>query len=216
MFDPQILAFIGVAFILTITPGADTMLVLRSVLARGQRAGLVAGLGICSGLFIHATFSALGLSLLLVQSAMAFEVIKLLGAAYLIFLGGQSLWQALGKRSDVPVDLSQPATMTTFAERNKKQSFIEGLVSNILNPKVSVFYLAFLPQFINPGDPVLAKSLLLAVIHFVMGIIWLTLVATLAGQARTLLVRPQVQRKIEALAGAVLILFGVRLALERR
>lgn len=216
MFDPQILAFIGVAFILTITPGADTMLVLRSVLTRGQRAGLVAMLGICSGLFIHATFSALGLSLIIVRSATAFEVIKLLGAAYLIFLGSQSLWQALGKRADASVGPSQPATRTTLPQRNKRQSFIEGLVSNVLNPKVSVFYLAFLPQFINPGDPVLAKSLLLAVIHFGMGIIWLTLVATLAGRAQALLVRPQVQRKIEAFAGAVLILFGVRLALERR
>ncbi|GIK38197.1 MAG: lysine transporter LysE [Chloroflexota bacterium] len=216
MLDPQILAFIGVAFILTITPGADTMLVLRSVLTRGQRAGLVAVLGICSGLFVHATFSALGLSLIIVQSATAFEVIKLLGAAYLIFLGSQSLWQALGKHADASVEPSQPAAMTTLPERNKKQSFVEGLVSNILNPKVSVFYLAFLPQFINPGDPVLAKSLLLAVIHFGMGIIWLTLVATLAGQAHALLVRPQVQRRIEAFAGAVLILFGVRLALERR
>ncbi|MCL4300682.1 MAG: LysE family translocator [Anaerolineae bacterium] len=216
MFDSQILAFIGVAFILTITPGADTMLVLRSVLTRGQQAGLVAMLGICSGLFIHATFSALGLSLLIVQSATAFEVIKLLGAAYLIFLGSQSLWQAFGKHADASVQPAQLAAMTTLPERNKKRSFVEGLVSNVLNPKVSVFYLAFLPQFINPGDPVLAKSLLLAVIHFVMGIIWLTLVATLAGRAQALLVQPQVQRKIEAFAGAVLILFGVRLALERR
>jgi RhtB (resistance to homoserine/threonine) family protein len=212
MFDSQILAFIGVAFILTITPGADTMLVLRSVLTRGQRAGLLAMLGICSGLFVHATFSALGLSLIIVQSATIFEVIKLLGAAYLIFLGSQSLWQALGKRSDA----SHEATMMVIPEKSKKQSFVEGLVSNILNPKVSVFYLAFLPQFINPGDSVLAKSLSLAVIHFGMGIIWLTLVATLAGQARMLLGRPQVQRRIEAFAGVVLILFGARLALERR
>lgn len=212
MFDAQILAFIGVAFILTITPGADTMLVLRSVLTRGQRAGLLAVLGICSGLFVHATFSALGLSLLIVQSAAVFEMVKLLGAAYLIFLGGQSLWQALGKRADAS---HQPMT-TVIPAKSKKQAFIEGLVSNVLNPKVSVFYLAFLPQFINPGDPVLAKSLLLAVIHFGMGIIWLTLVATLAGQARALLGRPQVQRKIEAFTGLILILFGARLALERR
>jgi threonine/homoserine/homoserine lactone efflux protein len=87
MFDTQVLAFIGVAFVLTITPGADTMLVLRSVIARGQRAGLLAMLGICSGLFIHATLSALGLSLILVQSGTVFEVVKLLGAAYLIFFG---------------------------------------------------------------------------------------------------------------------------------
>ncbi len=214
MFDAQVLAFIGVAFVLTITPGADTMLVLRSVLTRGQRAGLLATLGICSGLFIHATLSALGLSLILVQSATLFEGVKLLGAAYLIFLGSQSLWKALCQRPDASTEQAQ-MQMATPGKSNQ-QSFIEGLLSNVLNPKVSVFYLAFLPQFINPHDPVLAKSLLLAGIHFVMGIIWLTLVAALVGRVRTLLVQPQVQRKLEAFTGAVLILFGARLALERR
>jgi RhtB (resistance to homoserine/threonine) family protein len=214
MFDAQIWAFIGVALVLTITPGADTMLVLRSVLARGQRAGLLATLGICSGLLIHAMFSALGLSLILVQSATAFEVIKLAGAAYLIFLGSQSLWQGLGKRSEATSEPAQ-AKMAT-PQKSTRQALLEGLLSNVLNPKVSVFYLAFLPQFIQPGDPVLAKTVLLAGLHLGMGIIWLGLVTILAAQVRSWLVRPQVLRKIEALAGAVLILFGARLALERR
>jgi RhtB (resistance to homoserine/threonine) family protein len=214
MFDTQMWAFIGVALVLTITPGADTMLVLRSVLARGQRAGLLATLGICSGLLIHAMFSALGLSLILVQSATSFEVIKLAGAAYLIFLGSQSLWQGLGKRPDATSEPAQ-AKMAT-PKKSTRQALLEGLLSNVLNPKVSVFYLAFLPQFIRPGDPVLAKTVLLAGLHLGMGIIWLGLVTILAAQMRSWLVRPQVQRKIEALAGAVLILFGARLALERR
>jgi RhtB (resistance to homoserine/threonine) family protein len=214
MFDAQILAFIGVAFVLTITPGADTMLVLRSVLARGQRAGLWATLGICSGLFIHATLSGLGLSLILVQSATAYEVIKLLGALYLLFLGSQSLWRGLSRGAVASTEPS-PAK-TTISLKNNRRSFLEGLLSNILNPKVSVFYLAFLPQFIQPQDPVLAKSLLLAGIHFVMGIIWLVLVTALAERIRTLLVLPQVQRKIEAFTGVLLILFGARLVLERR
>src|SRR5260221_72838 len=93
MIDSRVLAFTGIAFILTITPGADTMLVLRSVLAYGRRAGLFSALGICNGLLIHATLSALGLSLLLVRSATAFEIVKFAGACYLIFLGVQSLWR---------------------------------------------------------------------------------------------------------------------------
>jgi len=214
MFDAQVWAFTGVAFILTITPGADTMLVLRSVLARGQRAGLWTMLGICSGLFVHATLSALGLSFVLVQSATAFEMVKWLGAAYLIFLGSQSVWQTLGPSATDTA--AQPQMKMSPSPKSYRHSLLEGLLSNVLNPKVSVFYLAFLPQFIQPYDPVLAKSLLLAGIHFVMGIIWLTLIAVLAGRVRTLLTRPQIQRSLEAVTGTVLILFGARLALERR
>src|SRR5258708_16443974 len=98
MFSSQFLAFLGIATILTITPGADTMLVIRNVLARGQRAGYLTGLGVCSGLFIHATLSALGLSFILVRSAALFEAVKLVGACYLIILGAWSIWQMLRMR----------------------------------------------------------------------------------------------------------------------
>ena len=94
IIDQQIIAFAGIAALLTITPGQDTMLVIRNLMAHGQRAGLLTTLGICCGLFVHATLSAVGLSLILVRSATAFEVVKILGAAYLIWLGIQSLWQA--------------------------------------------------------------------------------------------------------------------------
>lgn len=93
MIDPQIVAFAAIAALLTITPGADTMLVIRNVMARGQRAGLLTVVGVCCGLFIHAALSALGLSLVLVRSATAFEVVKMIGAGYLIWLGVQSLWR---------------------------------------------------------------------------------------------------------------------------
>ena len=212
MIDNQVLAFTGIAAILTVTPGADTLLVMRSVFARGQRAGLLTSLGICSGLFFHATVSAMGLSLILVRSATAFEVVKLLGALYLIYLGGQSLWQAFrhGGRK-----LS--ANQRTVQTRKKEwwQSFLEGLLTNVLNPKVAIFYLAFLPQFINPGDPVLAKSLLLAGIHFMLGIAWLSLITIFLDRVRGFLIRPEVQRAIEATTGAILVGFGARLAMER-
>jgi RhtB (resistance to homoserine/threonine) family protein len=213
MIDNQVLAFAGIAAILTVTPGADTMLVMRSVFARGQRAGLLTSLGICSGLFFHATLSALGLSLILVRSATAFSIVKLLGACYLIYLGGQSLWRAFRH------DARQPSAHEGFVNKQRKewwQSFLEGLLTNVLNPKVAIFYLAFLPQFISPGDSVLAKSLLLAGIHFMLGILWLSLVTMFLGKVRAFLIRPRVQRTIEATTGAVLIAFGARLAMERR
>lgn len=214
MIDHQILAFTGIAAILTLTPGADTMLVMRNVLTRGQRAGILTTVGICSGLFFHATLSALGLSLILVRSAAVFEMVKLIGACYLIFLGGQSLWRALHHGAIKISDTDEGTIIKQKRERSR--SVIEGLLSNVLNPKVAIFYLAFLPQFISPGDSVLAKSVLLAGIHFTLGIVWLSLVTIFLGRMRALLTRPRVQRAIEATTGAVLIAFGARLALERR
>ena len=189
------------------------MLVMRSVFTRGKRAGLLTTLGICSGLFLHATLSALGLSLILVRSAAAFEVVKLIGAVYLIYLGGQSLWQAFR-----PGARKLPTNEGSVVRQKKGgwRSFLEGLLTNVLNPKVAIFYLAFLPQFISPGDPVLAKSLLLAGIHFMLGIAWLSFVTMFLVKVRVLLTRPRMQRTIEATTGAVLIAFGVRLAMERR
>ena len=216
MFDPQILTFIGVALVLTLTPGADTMLVMRNVLARGSRAGIMTTLGICSGLFVHATLSALGLSFILVRSATAFEVVKFVGACYLIFLGLRSLWQLLRARhaaGERAVIDDQPAGQQ---KAGALRSFREGLLTNILNPKVAIFYLAFLPQFMHRGDPVLAKSLLLAAIHFTLGVLWLSLVAIFLGRVRVFVTRSSVRRGLEAVAGTVLIAFGIRLALTQR
>lgn len=212
MLDAQTLTFAGVVALLTITPGADTMLVMRSVFARGRVAGLLTTLGVCSGLFVHAAFSALGLSVILMRSAAAFEAVKLVGAAYLIFLGVQSLWRVWRSRGDEVGSSYENCSH----ERGHVKAFYEGLLTNVLNPKVAVFYLAFLPQFIQPSDPVLIKSLLLAGIHFSLGMVWLSLVTVFLGQMRAVFVGSGVQRGLEAVAGVVLVGLGVRLALERR
>ena len=213
MFDSSMLAFTGIALLLTITPGADTMLVMRSVVARGQRAGLLTTIGICCGLFVHASLSAVGLSVILVRSAAAFEFVKLVGAAYLIFLGVQSLWRVMHHQSRVADDA--PLERGHGTARTKRRPFLEGLLTNVLNPKVAVFYLAFLPQFIRPGDPVLLKSVFLASIHFLLGLLWLSLVTLVLGRLRAVLTRPHIQQRLEAITGVILIAFGVRLALER-
>jgi RhtB (resistance to homoserine/threonine) family protein len=214
MIDSGVLAFIGAAAVLTTLPGADTMLVLRSVLSRGRRAGFIAALGICCGLFVHAALSGFGLSILLVRSAALFNLVRWAGALYLIYLGAGSLRAAFKKEGSLEdsLDLSEPRQGAWTV----RGAFIEGLMSNVLNPKVAIFYLAFLPQFISPGDPVLAKSMFLTAIFFVMGLTWLSFISLMVGTVRGWITNSGVRRWLEGIAGAVLVGFGVRVALERR
>lgn len=131
MVDAQVVAFTGIVALLTITPGADTMLVLRSVVAHRRRAGLWTTFGVCCGLFVHATLSALGLSLILVRSATAFEVVKIAGAGYLLFLGSQSLWRGLRSEHSQLVGAASTGTPT---QQRPWRSFADGLFTNVLNP----------------------------------------------------------------------------------
>ncbi|MCA1648460.1 MAG: LysE family translocator [Chloroflexi bacterium] len=212
MFDPQLVAFVIIAAVLTVTPGADMALVLRNTLAYGRAAATPTVLGICSGLLVHAVLSALGLSLVLARSAEAFSVVRLVGAGYLVLLGAQTLWQQRRATADPAATVSQ----SLAAERPWLRAFLEGLLNNLLNPKVALFYLTFLPQFIASGDPVLQKSLFLAAIHLVMGVVWLSAYAFLVGRLGDLLRQPSVRRRLEQITGLVLIGLGLRLAWERR
>jgi threonine/homoserine/homoserine lactone efflux protein len=215
MSDTQVITFIVAVTLLTISPGADTMLVFRSVLKRGQAAGLMTTLGICTGLFVHATLSALGLSVILVRSALAYEIVKGLGACYLIGLGVWTLIQARRRSNRSGIDPGMlPAD--ALAKKGWPQAFVEGLLNNVLNPKPAIFYLAFLPQFIDPSDPVLLKSLLLAGIHFGIGIVWLALLVILIGKIGVWLTRASVRQKLEMTTGAILVGLGVGLVFARR
>ena len=189
MIDPMLLSFTLVAGLLTLTPGADTMLVLRNVLSGGRSSGIATTVGICSGLFVHATLSALGLSVILMNSAAAYEIVKTLGAAYLVFLGLKSLWQ-VAKHPPGGLASEEPSTDSadqTPASRPVGRSYREGFLTNLLNPKVAIFYLAFLPQFILPGDPVLARSLLMAGIHAAEGLLWLGFLSLVLDRGRVLI-----------------------------
>ena len=210
MSDLQLATFIVLAAVLTVSPGADTLLVIRNVIARGRAAGIATAFGICCGLFVHATLSALGLSVVLAHSAWAYELLKIIGAVYLIWLGLQSLARTL-RRNGVTYSTAAVGTGTpTLGGR----SFREGLLTNVLNPKVAVFYLAFLPQFIGVREPVFAKSMLLAGIHAGMGLAWLIALAAVLDRARTLITRPRVGRLLEGVSGAILVGLGGRLALR--
>lgn len=210
MLDSQAFAFAVVAALMTMLPGADTFLVVRNSLRGGRRDGFLTVGGICSGLFAHALLSALGLSVIFAHSAAAFTAVKIAGACYLAWLGIQSIRSGLRGMPDGMPDQAAAGGAPPI------RSFSEGFLTNLLNPKVVVFYLALLPQFINPGDPVLAKSLLLAAIHFVEGILWLGFVAWAVDRSRQFFLRPALRRGMDALCGTILIALGLRLALEPR
>ncbi len=210
MFDSQVLAFTLLAALMTMSPGADTLLVVRNVLRGGRRDGIATAVGICSGLYVHATLSALGLSVILMHSAAAYTALKYAGAAYLVWLGLQSLRAAA---RGLPT--TQP-TATDTPRMPASRSWREGFLTNLLNPKIVVFYLALLPQFIGPDDPVFRKSLLLAAIHAVEGIAWFAIVSHLVDRSRRFFLRPLLRRWIDAACGTFLVALGVRHAMQRQ
>ena len=211
--DSRLWAFVVVATLLAVTPGADTLLVVRNVLARGRVAALLTVAGIAGGCVVHAVLSAVGVSLILVRSAEAFAVLRFCGAAYLIVLGAQSV-RRWWRTDDGAPAASDPGAALRPSRRLR--SFVEGLLTNVLNPKVGIFYLAFLPQFIAPGDPVLERSLLLAALHIGIGVVWLSVLSFGVGRIRPLVESRLWRARLEGVSGAVLIALGVRLAAARR
>ena len=213
--DSHLWAFVLVATLLAVTPGADTLLVVRNVLTRGRPAGLATIAGIAAGCLVHATLSAVGVALVLMRSAEAFAAVKWGGAAYLVVLGAQSLGRWLRADAGGP---GSPAAGPADGSRSARRlrSFLEGLLTNVLNPKVGIFYLAFLPQFLGPGEPVLARSLLLAGLHIGIGVVWLSTVSFGVGRIRPLVESRLWRARLDGASGAVLIGLGLRLAAERR
>jgi RhtB (resistance to homoserine/threonine) family protein len=179
------------------------MLVVKNGIRSGSPAGWATTFGILGGTLLHAMISALGLSMVLAQSATLFQFIKLLGALYLIWLGLQALRQ-----------LPEPQTDENRTKLASWTAFKEGLITNLLNPKVAIFYLAFLPQFVSPNDPVLAKSLLLAGIHNLLSLIWLGGLVVVIGQGKRWIEKQRVQLWLSRISGVILIGLGARLVLE--
>lgn len=199
MIDGQLLAFAGVALVLSLSPGPDMALVLRNTLRGGRSAGFRTVGGIAVGLLVWATMSALGVAAVLTASATVFTVLKLAGAVYLVYLGVQSL-RAL-RRGDERIETPKAAG----------SPFRQGLVTNLLNPKLAVLFTTLLPQFISHGDPA-AKSALLAAVFLAIGLTWLVIYTLIVGAVA----RSRRFRVVsEAITGVVLIALGARLAIER-
>ncbi|EKF9177168.1 LysE family translocator [Vibrio cholerae] len=202
-------AFLIAITILTLTPGLDTALVIRNTSRAGFADGCTTSLGICFGLFVHATFSAIGISAILAQSAELFQIVKMVGAAYLIWLGISSLRSLMTTGQGIEV------ASLAHAQFRLTRSLREGFLSNVLNPKTAVFYLAFLPQFINPDYSPLAQSLLMALIHFAIAMVWQCGLAGALSSAKNLLKNASFMRWMEGTTGVVLVALGIKLLLEK-
>jgi threonine/homoserine/homoserine lactone efflux protein len=207
----QIAAFTIAATFVTISPGPDMALVARRAITEGWRRASVTSAGILTGLLVHATASAVGISAILVRSATAFTVLKIVGACYLVLLGIMS-FRAARRTAREP---AEPG-VEERRPRSARTSFVQGFLNNVLNPKPALFYLAFLPQFFEPGDPVLALTAILVSIHIAISIVWLVTWGWLVGRASGVLTRPRWRAMLERVAGGVLVALGLRLATTSR
>ena len=206
----ELVAFAAVAAVLIVTPGPDMALVTRNTVALGRRAGLETSAGVCAGVLVHGCAAALGLSAILRTSATAFTVVKLAGAAYLVFLGAQVLWRARPAASE-------PGALRGAGERRLRGSpFRQGLFSNVLNPKLAVFFLTLLPQFIDPHQPAAGGSLLLAAVYSAMCAVWLVAFTLTVMRVRAALRSPRVARIVERVTGSMLVVLALRVAVDRR
>jgi threonine/homoserine/homoserine lactone efflux protein len=205
----DLLVFLVGSLVVTVVPGPDMALVTRQVVTRGRRAAQATILGNLAGLVVHASALAVGLSALLVASATAFSVVKFAGAAYLVFLGLQSLRQARRTRSGAGATVPE-------LDPKRGNPYLQGLISTVLNPKPALFFLSYLPQFVDRHGSVTLQVSFLAAIHILVGFVWLTTYASLVSRMHAAITRPRIKAALERATGAVLIALGVRVAVAHR
>lgn len=201
--------FVASGILLNLTPGADTLYIVTRATTRGRRAGAVAALGIAAGCCVHIVAAGLGLSALLATSAAAFTAVKLAGGAYLIYMG-IALWRT-GRDDLRPAEAPEPRTALS-------RVFVQGMLTNVLNPKVALFFLAFLPQFVDPeGTHRLAAFLLLGTVFNTTGLVWNLFVAwSSEGIGRRMGGLFRHMHALHRIAGAVFVALGVKLAFSVR
>lgn len=208
----QLLLFVAAGWLLNLTPGPDVLYIVTQSLRGGWRAGLVAGLGITGGCFVHVCAAAAGMGALLAASSTAFTMLKWLGAAYLLWIGLRMLMAPTPRHSNDPA-----ASAANLSSLKLRQVFWGGFWTNVLNPKVAIFFLAFLPQFIpadaaNKTQTFLWLGLLFSVNSLPISAGWALLASWMARHER---VRRGMQR-LEKVAGAMFVVFGIRLAITER
>ncbi|GAB2199397.1 LysE family translocator [Sessilibacter sp. MAH4] len=206
-----ILAFIAVVTLLVVSPGPNGFLIAKTVPLFGKQAGFANIGGFVAAFYVHGTLSILGISLLLVQSAEAFFIFKLVGAAYLIWIGIKALLSAF-KDKGVVADVAQ---VTVKKKASLRKAFLEGFLTNVLNPKVSMFYLAAFPQFISVNDnPVNVFALVTA--HAMVNVVWFSLMIYMLSGVKKMANGARFKRWLNSVTGIVFIAFGSKLALLER
>ena len=200
--------YVLMCIFLIILPGPDTAITTKNTVTVGRTGGFKTVFGTCCALLIHTAAAVLGLSAIIMKSAMLFSILKYVGAAYLLYLGIKTLW-ALKYKKD----------MVSIADQENKfadsSCFKQGFLTNILNPKVAVFFLTFLPQFVNTESNTLLSFLMLGMTYTVLTAIWSFLYVYLINQISVFMKKPKTQSMIEGLTGTILIGFGIKLFFEK-
>jgi threonine/homoserine/homoserine lactone efflux protein len=200
--------FLATGFVLNLTPGQDTLYILGRSIAQGRRIGVLSALGISTGSLVHTFAAALGLSALLATFGWAFGAVKIAGAAYLVYLGMRLLVSKSSALGGGGVDTESG---------NAWSAFRQGMLTNVLNPKVALFFLAFMPQFIDPASTTKVAAFMLLGLSFVItGTLWCLVLATGAARIRSVLIlRPRLESALSKAAGGLFVLLGVRLFASR-
>lgn len=207
MIDPQLIAFAGVSLLLAVTPGPDMAVVTKNALAHGRRGVVLTTTGIGLALVTWVLATAVGLSALLRTSGDVLFALKIVGACYLAYLGIRTLIESRRRPADLLVGV--PAAAPAHAV------FRQGFLSAISNPKLGVFFVTFLPQFVLPGQEVLPRLLELGVIFALIGWTWMNVYGLFVTRLREVITTPRVRQWMQRVTGVVLLGFGARLAVER-
>jgi threonine/homoserine/homoserine lactone efflux protein len=208
----MLFAFAGAAIVVALIPGPSTAVIVRQSVTAGRRAGVAAMLGNETGIVLWGLAAAFGLTALLLASRIAYDTIRIAGAAFLVWMGVRALWSARRRR---PVEQAgEPGVRA--APVSRWRAYRLGLLTNAANPKAGVFAVSFLPQFVPHGAPVLPVLVALSLVWALIDMVWYLSLIWLAGRAGRALGRPAVRRRLEQLSGVVLVGLGLRLAAESR
>jgi threonine/homoserine/homoserine lactone efflux protein len=209
--DGTFAAFLAISVVVIVTPGQDTALTIRNTLLGGRRAGVATAWGVAAGQAAWTLAASLGLTAILVASEPLFAAIRLVGAAYLVYLGVHSLWLAIRPHID-----GRAAGSAGRGGLRPRIALRQGALSNLGNPKMAIFFSSLLPQFVTPGSSTFLAMAGLGLVFVTMTLLWLTAYAAVVARAGHLLGRPRIRRAIDAVMGALLVAFGVRLAVTER
>jgi len=207
MSSMHILPFLALSAVVVLTPGVDMALVTKNALVHGRAAAYATAVGVNLGIFFWTIAAALGLAAVVAASSTAFLAIKLAGALYLIYLG----LKALRRPGEAMTD-----GLPSRAPLSRRAAFLQGVASNLLNPKIAVFFTSLLPQFVDSSHAAPQDFLILGVLFNSLGVAWLVTYAAVASRSRAVLARPRVRRAVDRLSGIALVALGTRLALEHR
>ena len=210
----DIVTFVLIASLLVISPGPNGVLIAKTVPTSGRVAGLANVAGFITAFYLHGALSILGISLILVQSAIAFAVVKYLGAAYLFWIGAKALYTAIRTTATKQIETA-PHSAATCKKRPLLSAYIEGFLTNALNPKVSMFYLAAFPQFITGANQSVTSYFLLVFLHSAINAVWFGAMVLLVSQLATLTRKGAFQRWLTGATGVVFTWFGIKLASYR-